>query len=190
MNTVHSEFIRADNILKKFVEEDSKFEERFTALLTDMNDFITKSGFEGKVIVNELILGYALVDYFEDVRRLKSFHKMDHINSIKIVSYTAYWLLRRQPMQIIEQRKELLYVNERFVLAYILGFLNDQNKGKILERDNAGLKSFMESLLYHFKYRAVNANYIEMIIAAFLAGEIYQNEEEDLSSRLSQYDIE
>lgn len=75
MNSIHSEFIKADNLLEEFVRKNDKFQDRFTALLTDMNEYIKKSKYENKVVVNELILGYALVDYFEDIRRLKVFHK-------------------------------------------------------------------------------------------------------------------
>jgi len=52
-------------------------------------------------------------------------------------------------------------------------------------RDNAGIKSFLESLLYYFKYRSIDANSIEMILLSFFAGQIYQEKDKDLSQSLS-----
>lgn len=187
MNNIHSEFIKADKLLEEFARKNNKFQDRYTALLTDMNEYIKKSKYENKVVVNELILGYALVDYFEDIRRLKVFHNVEHINSIKIIAYTSYWLLRRKPIQVIEREKELIYVNEKFVLAYILDSLSNDEKGNILLRNNAGLKSFKESLLYFLKYRYTSATSLELMIMAFFSGQIYQETDEDLSSILAKY---
>ena len=82
-----------------------------------------------------------------------------------------------------------MYVNEQFVLAYILDFITDKEgkKGYILERTNSGLKSFSELLLYYLKYRTVSANSLELAITSFFAGRIYQEEGEDISSKLGKY---
>ena len=187
MNNVHSEFIKADALLQDYSRKNDKFEQRFTSLSKDMLAFITEAGLDGKVCVNELSLGYMLVDYFEDIRRLKIFHGIQHVNSIKIVAYTSYWFLRRKPIQILEQEKELVYVNERFVLAYIMDFLSGNEEVPILLRKNDGLKSYSESLFYFLKYRFQEANSLEMILMSFFAGQIYQSKEKDLSNELAKY---
>lgn len=187
MDRIHSEHIKADALLDEFVNKDDKFKKRYTALLTDMQIYIERSNYQDKVVVNEMILGYALLDYFEDIRRLKVFHNIEHINSIKIIAYTAYWLLRRKPMQVLSVEKELIYVNEKFVLAYILDSLSSAGKEHIILRDNVGLQSFKESLLYFLKYRYTSATSLEMMIMSFFAGQIYQETEEDLSPILSKY---
>lgn len=187
MNNVHSKFVKADLLLEDFAKTNDKFEKRFTALLNDMLDFINEAGLEQKVVVNELALGYMLVDYFEDIRRLKVFHNIEHVNSIKIVAYTSYWFLRRKPIQLLQQEKELIYINERFILAYILDFLSGNEQVPILLRENSGLKTFSESLFYFLKYRFSEANSLEMILTAFFAGQIYQEKEMDLSDKLAQY---
>ena len=187
MNSIHSEFIKADKLLSEFVDKNDKFTSRFTALLEDMNAYIQNSNYKDKVFVNELILGYALVDYFEDIRRLKIFHNVKHINNVKIIAYISYWLLRRKPIQVLEQKKELIYVNEKFVLAYILDSLSREEKGNILLRNNKGLESFRESLLYFLKYRYTSATSLEMMIMAFYSGEIYQETEIDLSPIFAKY---
>lgn len=182
--TIHSQYEKPQALIDEFCSEhDEKFKRRYTAIHADMVKYIKESGYEGKVVVNELALGYTLLDYFEDIRRLKDFHHIPHINSIKLVAYMAYWLLRRKPMQVVENKKELLYVNERFAMAYVLEFLNNDHT-HILERENEGLKAFTESLLYYFKYRQLNAQAIEMIILAFFAGQVYQSREVDISSEL------
>jgi len=187
MNNVHSEFVRADLVLKEFAETNDKFVQRFESLLKDINIFIQEADLTEKVTINELALGYMLVDYFEDIRRLKTFHGIDHVNSIKIVAYTSYWFLRRKPIQIIEQEKKLIYINERFILAYILEFLSGNDGTPLILRNNKGLKSFSESLFYFLKYRVNGANSLEMILTAFFAGQIYQEKDKDLSDILAKY---
>ena len=190
MNSSHENYIRAKEILKNYVNDNKKFEERFSAVLTNMQDFIKKYGCENKVVINELSLGYMLVDYFEDVRRLKLFHQIDHINSVKVVAYISYWILRRKPIQVIALDKNLLYINERYVLAYILNFLSSKEKGLLLVRENTGLKSFVKSLYYFLKYRAYSAQSIELFLMSFFAGKIYQETNEDLSDFLPPSDNE
>ncbi|MBR2305273.1 MAG: hypothetical protein IJ871_09110 [Ruminococcus sp.] len=190
MENVHSEFLRADSIIIEYAQKENKFSERFSALSKEINIFIEKMDLKDKAVLNELALGYALIDYFEDVHRLKVFHKVEHINSIKIVSYTSFWLLKRKPIQMITCEKELIDINERFVLQYILSFLSNKTKKHILIRDNIGLTSFVETLLYFLKYRLTTANNIEMVLMAFFAGQIYQEENEDLSSKLGKMNEE
>ncbi len=188
MNKILSEFVNADDLIVEYVYKEKKFEKRFIALVEDINEFIKVSGLVNKVKLNELALGYALVDYFEDIRRLKEFHRIQHVNSIKIVSYTSYWLLRRKPIQLLNQDKDLIYVNERFVLAYIMDFLSSTDKGHLLSRDNSGLKSFSELLFYFLKYRSYGANTLELMLTTFFAGRIYQETQEDLSDKLAKYE--
>ena len=183
MNNIHPEYVDPSDLLKEFAEKNDKFQERFISLLTQMESFIQTSGIDKEVRVNELMLGYTLVDYFEDVKRLKLFHRVEHISGIKIVAYTAYWLLKRKPIQVVEQDKKLIYINERFVLSFIISYLSMEEKGNILMRDNSGLNAFNESLFYFLKYRQLSAQSLEMIIMAFFAGQIYQEEGEDLSSK-------
>lgn len=161
-----------------------KFKNRFHALSTDIQKYIDVSDLSKKVELNNVMLACAIVDYFEDIERLKVFHNVSHVNSIKIISYTAYWLLKRKPIQVIEENKDLMYVNERFVLAYILDYISG-DKGNMLIRENAGLKAFNESLFYYFKYRKITPHSIEMILMAFFAGRIYQESNYDLSSDLT-----
>lgn len=186
MDSIHSKYIRADKVISDFADKNNKFEIRFEVLYQEMNQFIKESKCENVAYVNEMILGYSLLDYFEDVERLKAFHKVEHINSIRIVSYTAFWLLKRKPIQISPNvnDKNLVYINERFVLSYILSFLSQEGKD-IDKQTKKGVESFEQSLLYFLKYRLSNVNSLEMIIMSFFGGQIYQEDEIDLSSKIS-----
>ena len=67
MNNIHSEFVKADQLLQDFVNKNEKFTDRFTYLLNNIHEFLNEAGLIEKVVVNELSLGYMLVDYFEDM---------------------------------------------------------------------------------------------------------------------------
>lgn len=196
MNKVHSEYVRADELIEKFCKnkitdsERPKFEERYIALWTDMNAFIEANDFEKKVVINEMSLAYMLVDYFEDVRRLKEYHEVKHINAIKIVAYTSYWFLRRQPLQLVSNDKSIVYVNERFILAYILNFLDASDECTILDRTEQTVQSYINLLFYYLKYRVNNPNAIEMILASFITGRVYQDagKEKGLEERLGRFE--
>ena len=179
MDNIHSNYIPC------IIQKEEKQRKRFESILSDMEQYIKASEYTEKVEINSLLLAYAILDYFEDVKRLKLYHHLEHINSIKIVSHMAYWLLKRKPIQVKEAEKELVYVNERFVLGYILHFLSSKDCPSILERENIGLKSYTETLFYFLKYRVNSADILELAITSFFAGQIYQEKAEDLSTKLA-----
>jgi hypothetical protein len=185
MITIQSSFESAVELF-----QDEKVKERIRAIYSEMQTYIINSGYEKKVAVNVTVLGYAITDYMADIRRLKEFHPVPHVNSIKLVSYTIYWLLRRKPIQIQVDDKELLYVNERFALAYLAEFLSSEEKGFVINRNEKALSAFLESSLYYFKYRLFSAQDIEMMILSFFAGQVYQSDKEDISGKLPASDHE
>lgn len=187
MQDINSEFVIADKMLEEFANKTPKFIERFESLSKSMQTFIDKSNLSETVHVDPIILGYTLFNYFEDIMRLKEFHHVGHINNIKIVSYTSYWLLRMKPLQALNADIKNVYINERFVLSYIMNFLENDTCGKILLRKDSGLKSFRETLFYFLKYRAVNAQSLEMMIIAFFAGQVYQETSKDISASLGKF---
>ena len=189
MEDIGSKFVKADKLIEEFFDKDQKFERRFISLLEDMDSFLEVTGLQNKATINKMLVGYALVNYFEDITRLKEFHHVGHVNNIKIVAYTSYWLLRAKPIQINEIDKKLAYINERFVLSYILSFLERIDCGKILERENTGLRAFTETLFYYLKYRSLSAQVLEMVIISFFAGQIYQEVDADISAELGKLDM-
>ena len=86
MNTSSSRYIRATELLKEYIEKSNDFIEHYSNLYNMMQRYIDEAGYGEKVSINELLLGYTLIDYFEDVRRLMAFHKLesDGVNGIKL----------------------------------------------------------------------------------------------------------
>ena len=112
------------DILSAFGKE--KIEKRYEILQEYLSAFIKRHKYEDKVNIAESVLNQAVVDYFADIHRLKNFHHIEAINYLKIHAYTAYWILRRKPLQIIADDPkdvELAFVNERFVASYLLQYL-------------------------------------------------------------------
>ena len=151
-----------------------KIEARYIALYDYLEAFIKRSKYEDKVSIANSVLNQTVVDYFTDIYRLKEFHKIDHINYIKIHAYTAYWLLRRKPLQIMkddEEDIELAFVNENFVASYLLQFLTGKyEKVIILEADRQDYIEFVENMKYFFRYRTITPQMIETMLESYMAG--------------------
>lgn len=67
-----------------------------------------------KVTINTDLLGQVVLNYFEDVDRLKKFEGIKRTNEDKIYGYETFWLLRDKPIQVIDSNmpNEYLYINE------------------------------------------------------------------------------
>lgn len=190
MDNIKAELILIKDLIEEHGISKDRFCERYAALLDDMETYIQKAGWtSNEVQINKYSLGYALVDYFVDIGRLKTLHPINHVNSIKIVSYIAFWLLKRKPIQALGDQENLLYVNEKFVLLYILEHLSNSRGGNLLDRSEKGLEAFKDTLYYYLKYRLITAQSLEIILMAFFAGQIYENTEQDLSSKLPESEI-
>lgn len=187
MNTVYSDYRFPEELFQEYVKKTPKFRNHYEALLQMMVAFITECGYLETVRIDTFGLGYALVDYFEDVRRLKEYHKCEHINSIKITAYLSYWLVKRHVITPTKNDKGLLYINETFVLSFITSFLETLEKGNLLESKKRGIESFRQTLFYYLKYRLHDARDIEMIITAFFAGRVYESDI-DISASLPESD--
>lgn len=179
------------DLIDTFGEKD--IEERYNALFGETKKFIEVNGLVEKVVVNRVILANVVIDYCSDIKRLKDFHPdIKKTNSQKVIAYSAWWFLYRKPIQIIDMNaedKELATINERFITQYILDYLSErERKSHILLRNNAGLENFVKFLLYYLTYRAHGARCLEMIITAFLAGQIYEQIDDDISDLLHPFD--
>lgn len=163
----------------------SKFEDRYRALFDEMTYYIKESNYSEQVRIDELILGYALVDYFKDAKNIKNSNELEHLNSIRIVSHTAYWLLKRRPLQIIKSNKDVMMANEHFVLSYILDFLEGESDERIVPSKKAGLSSFAQMLFYFLRYRVDSPEVLELSIASFFAGQIFQEKDQDISDKVA-----
>lgn len=187
MKNIHKDFVFDEDLVRSACDNE-KFAARFEALLADMEAFVKALECQDKAKVNSLILAYALVDYFEDIRRLKDFHILEHINAYKVVSYISFWILRRRPIQLlVSNDKSLIDINEKFVLVYILEFLSTVEGKDLLNSDIDSIQGYIDSLFYYLKYRCDSATSLEMMLLAFQAGQVYENPDLESGNKLSRY---
>ena len=173
-SSIKAVYIKYDSLVKEFTIE--KLEKRFASLLTASTEFIDKMGYAESAKVDEIELLCAMLDYFSDISRLKAFHNITHIHETKVISYEAYWLLKRKPIQVIKNDVNLLYINEKFVLSRIIHCICQDNNESVLTLDNEKLSFFTDTLFYFLKYRSLDAQTIELLILSFNAGVIFANE--------------
>ena len=145
--------------------------DRFRHLAKRMQDIINGCGMQDHVVLDEDLLGKALVDYFEDVDRLKKFEGMERINVSKIYAYEAYWLMRRKPIQTkgTSHDEKCLYINE-IVCASMIVSKMFREKGIVPEAGNPDVKRFFDLLYYNLKYRQYTQKSLELAIEAFFLG--------------------
>ena len=73
---------------------------RFSKLLTELQQYVVLLHATDYAYVNTQLLVKAIIDYFEDIEKLKLFEGMDRANEAQIYAYEAFWLLRRKPIQM------------------------------------------------------------------------------------------
>lgn len=74
------------------------------------------------VKVDEVALTHGILNYFTDISRLEKLHGIKEVNGIKVYAYQNYWLLRRHPLQIIDNpdnNEMVVFVNEKFVFSWL-----------------------------------------------------------------------
>ena len=105
-----------------------------------------------------------ICSYFADTIRLKEFHGIAHTNKEKRIAYSLYWFLRCKPVQLLTGVPRFqLYVNEKIAAAIIFSeyFYNFKDSNS-----DEQINDLMKQFLYHFKYRHLDAQDIEMSLVA------------------------
>lgn len=163
-------------LLDEFGEE--KIASRYKTIYSYLEDYIKRHEMTEKVRISEGLLSQMILDYFVDIYRLKEFHAIDKINTTKIHAYSAYWLLKRKPIQVItddDSLPELTFVNERFVCGYLMRFLTglDYNIA-ILKEKKQDYVEFIDNLMYFCQYRVNTPQMLETMLSSFQAGRALQ----------------
>jgi len=146
------------------------FRDRINALNERLESFVNAQC-AGKAEVSGKNLAFALIAYFDDIERIKRFHQITRVNEIKIHAYTAFWILRKKPLQVLQEFEESEAINELFVTTYLMDFILKDKTGIVLT--DAEKKQFDElpkNIYYTFKYRHYDAQSIELMLISFLAG--------------------
>ncbi len=149
---------------------------RIDQIFTEMEIFLKTYEYADDVRIDVTALTHAVMDYSSDIRRLKEYQKIDHANQAKIKSYETYWLLKRHPLNIINNVDDDRYtfINEKFLLMRLSCYLmGDKITQSIVDNERETFDTFLEVLLYHLKFRECNAQAIELMILAFEAGKIF-----------------
>ena len=161
------------DVLDYFGEE--KVASRYDNIMEQLNGFIKRNKYCDKVSICPSVVNQLVIDYFTDIFRLKEFHHIDLTNYIKITAYTAYWIVRRKPLQIVKddiEDIELAFCNENFVLSYIMRFLQLPT---ISVYDGQGVyHEFVSTLSYALRYRTLTPQMLELMIEGFRGGSNYQ----------------
>jgi len=102
----------------------------YSSLLRMMHDFIIKNNheIEKHVSVNRYILKEAVVAFYNDMARIKSYHVIDEPSFEKDDAYKAYWILRRKPLQILNEFDNSEFLNEQFVTVFLLSGMVKKKK--------------------------------------------------------------
>ena len=144
---------------------------RFRDLLKYLQKFITAKKAAQSIKIDMDLLKKAVIDYFVDTVRIKEFHNIPYTRTEKIYSYTAYWLLKRKPIQVTREFNGSPFINETFVTAYLLNAIFTEKNiayEKCVNKDN--LHEFLVLLNYNLKYRQVSQQSLELMIKAFYSG--------------------
>lgn len=149
------------------------------ALISQFIDGFGRNDIREKLCINERILMHCVLEYFEDILKVKSAHELDHTNSPKVMAYIAYWVLRRHPIQITlaaedGENDDLVFANEKFVLSMLMSFLTQDAETKpLLGNDLSIYIAFINSFYYFLKFRRVDPQAIEMILLSFRLGGVF-----------------
>ena len=147
------------------------FEKRYKELLTQMQDVLEALGIMDKVKIDTDLLGQAVLNYFEDVDRLKEFEGIKRTNEDKIYGYATFWLLRDKPIQITDDDipYEYLYINEKVFICMLISKMLKE-AGMDSKTKNSRLLPFIKLLYYNFKFRNYTQQSIELMVSAFFCG--------------------
>lgn len=144
---------------------------RYENLLIQVQEVLDKLEIVEKVHISTDLLELSVLDYFEDIARLKNFQNIGRVNVDKIYSYGAYWFLRRKPIQIIDTSLEVahVHINEKVCVAITMSKMMAEMKiDPACETQR--VENFLHLLNYNFKYRTYTQQSLELMIEAFFCG--------------------
>lgn len=147
--------------------------DRYSYLALKAQAFIEAAGYEKTAHCNERILMHVIVDYLEDIQRLKDFHGIEFVKTDKITAYTITWWLRRKPIEFKSDmaNEKDIFINERFSLSLMVNECFSGMELPMLSSENMDIfQKYLDYLLYYFKYRYCDAKVIELLIESFKMG--------------------
>jgi hypothetical protein len=151
--------------------DNGRIARRYRKILQRLHSFINVKKIGTNIIVDTMLLKTAVYDYFVDIARVKEFHNIPKINTEKIYSYMAYWLLRRKPLQVKIVFPGSEFINELFVTSFLVSsILSEKSVDGNRAVRNKTFEKFQELLYYNLKYRPITQQSLELMTEAFFCG--------------------
>ena len=145
---------------------------RFGSIMKRIRKAIESLGLQEEVWIDEDRLGLSVIDYFEDIDRLKEFEGIERISVSKIYAYQTYWLVKRKPVCLKEgvaSDERLSFINEIICASMLISLMYCEMNAKP-PIDDERLGRFYDLLLYNLKYRDFTQKTMELMIEAFFLG--------------------
>lgn len=172
MINIENTYVKYDELILQ--EGREVIESRIRQISEEMLEFLNTNQLNEIAYIHEMALTHAVMDYFSDIQRLKDYHRIEHVNEIKIKAYETFWLLKRKPLQLKGQIEDdkYLYVNEKFLLTRLTSFmLGDDINKPIIGEKGIMFKNYLDTLYYYLKFRKCDAQSMELMLLAFKAGQ-------------------
>ena len=161
-----------NDLIESFTEE--VLEDRIAFLQQFAKDYLEIRKLTDYSTVSLYILEQVVTDYFSDIKRQKDFHLIEKTNTAKVAAYSAYWILKRKPLQINQDvsyqemidNPYLRNLNEGYAFAVMKGMFFNRYQpipSAIAEKQKT-INLFESNLFYSFKYRNYTAQVLETIL--------------------------
>lgn len=165
-------------LLEIFTEE--ALLHRFQFLYGKAKEYIASLKLGDILSVNEYLIDEIVLDYFADIARLKNFHHIERVEPIKVASYTAYWVNRKKPIQMlrspendeIKKFQGFGLINEIFASSVFIAMV--YNTARPIATSFASFNRFQKVLKYHLTYRQTTAQMLELVLYALDSTPIYE----------------
>lgn len=160
-------------------------------ILNISNFIIKKTGRQIEVLVSENLLKQALIDAYDDLKRLTNYHFTDDPNPIKEMSYIVFWLIRRKVIVLKTEdivyddnltdiaKVRMIFLNEAFCVNLLLAAafpkqVSRKNCSDLFENGIRQLKYYKRYLLYYLVYRMDSPKSLEAEVLALTVDPIYE----------------
>lgn len=155
------------------------------------SDIEKRTGIKIKVKISEVLLKQALIDAYDDLKRLTNYHFTDNPNPIKEMSYIVFWLIKRKAIVLTTEdivydarlsemaKVKMIFLNEAFCVNLLIGaaFPNQVKRkdwGDLINNGIGQLKYYKRYLLYYLVYRMDSPKSLEAEALALTVDPSYE----------------
>lgn len=145
---------------------------RFRSWMSRIQIIVRYLGLEDALKIDEDRLGKAIIDYFDDIDRLKEYEGIEHASVSKIYAYETYWLVKRKPIMPVSpdlEDERIVFINEIACSMILLSNICNE-LGIIPVENDPHVEKFYDLLCYSLKYRDIPAKALELAIEFFFFG--------------------